>query len=380
MAEIRGVLTTLNHALPAGLDPARLAQWRLRDGYTYAQARSDLAAALDGLNLELATAWGDLTFVTFEDHFEYPNGGTITDMPYITDLDRPESIKGSTVGHMIDLKVIGQAIGGTKRYFRDTRYAVWQAALRDMVYRARQTYEKKLLTRFFNNTSNALGTSGYDVPFANNSSGVTYTPPAYGGKTFASSHDHYIAYNTGGSATYATMLNGLTQTVQEHGHNGPYIGMVSEADVATIRALTDYVEPVDNQIIVIDRGGETSGNRYYETGEIAAPAPSGGFYIGKYQGPYGLISMFATARIPTGYAGVYKSYGKNDERNPLAVRVHPDVGFGIRAIEEPSYDEMYPVKSITVEFEFGISCGNDRTTGAAGYLVAGSSYVNPTIA
>lgn len=379
MAEIRGVLTTLNHALPSGLDPTRLAQWRLRDGRAYSEFRADLVASLDGLNADILSAWGDMIFVTNEDHFEYPNGGAITDMPDITDLDRPEPIKGTTVGHMIDLRTKGSAIGGTKRYFRDTRPAVWQAALRDMVMRGRQTFEKQLLTRFFTNTSNALGSSGYDVPFANNSSGVTYTPPAYGGKTFASSHNHYIGYNASTPLTFTDVLNGLMQTVQEHGHEGPYITYISEADVATYRALSGYVEPVDANVIIVERGGETSGNRYFERGNIGAPLPSGGFYIGRFRGNFGETELRATARIPTGYAGLFKSYGNNDERNAIGVRVHPEVGFGFRIIEEPSYDEMYPVKSITVEVEYGISCGNDRTMGATGYLVAGGSFVNPAI-
>lgn len=380
MAEVKGPLTTLSHALPSGLDGTRLAQWRLRDGRSYDQVRADIAASFDGVNRTLLARWGDLISVTFDDHFEYPDGGAQSDMIDITDLDRIEPKRGSTKGHMIDLRVKGDGIGGTHRFFRDARESVLTATIQDIVQRGTNTFEKAVLTRALTTTANALGSSGYDLPFANASSGVTWTPPAYGGQTFLSSHTHYVGYDSD-SLNAADALDGSAKHISEHGYAGPYTAYVAEADVATYRGLTNYVRPNGgSNIVIVDRGGQTSGSNFFSANTLESATPeAGGRYIGDYDSPYGRVRLLATYRIPTGYHFMYKSFGMNDPRNPIAVRVHPDVGFGFYLKEIPSNDTTWPVKQIDVEIEYGISVGRNRLIGAAGFLHEDGAYVNPVI-
>jgi len=380
MADIKGVLTTLNHALPSGLDANRLAQWLLKDGSSYLEFRQMMAAAMDDLNSELMMAWGDLVFVTNEDHFEYPDGGSIEPAKKLSELDRPDARKGTTVGHMLDLERYGDAVGGSKIYFRDTRQAVIQATIANQVQRLRDRFEVDVLTRAMTDNENLLGSSGYDVGFASASASVTYTPPKYAGQTFASTHTHYIGYNASTPQTVSDMLDGLANTVHEHGHRGPFVAYVATADVATYRSQSNFEKYTPTDVFFVDRAGATSGNEFFRRGEIMERPQTGGWTFGYYISPYGEIELRGTSRIPTGYALVYKSYGNNDERNPLAVRVHPDVGFGVRLVEEPSFDSQYPVKTIYIEKEYGVSAGPGRTGGASGYLVAGGAWVDPTIA
>lgn len=380
MPEAMGALTLLNNNLPDGLDEARILNWMLKEGRSYGPMRSDVAASLNGLNQELLDAWGDLIYITPEDHFEYPDGGAVTDFPVIGELDRVSLYKGSTKGHMIDLLARGKGIGGTWREIADMRESVLQASINDITQAGRQTFEKGVLTRAMTDTANALGSSGYDLGFCDASASVTFTPPTNGGKTFASSHTHYVGVNTA-SYDHGGMLDQLMAHLQEHGHAGPYIAKVSESDVAAYRALTGYIEPVDSTVIVIDRGGESTGNRYFEQGNMEAPGLAGaGYYIGSYQGQNGRCRLYATARIPDQYALVYKSYGRNNMKNPIAVRIRPSVGFGFYIQEEASNNNEWPVKVIRIEFEYGVSCGRDRMVGAAGYLVSGGVWVDPTIA
>ena len=375
MADYTGVLTTLSHALPTGLDATRLAQWRLRNGRSYEQVRADIAAALDGVNSDILSAWGPLVHVTTDDYIEYQDGGGTGDMIDVTDLDRVEAKRGETKGHMIDLREKGDAIGGTEKFFRDARESVITASVAGMVQRGRNTLEKAILTRAMNNTVNAIGSAGYDMPFANASGTVAWTPPAYGGKNFASSHDHFIGYDSG-SKNLGDVLTGLTATVHEHGHPGPFHAFVSEADVTPIRALNNYVQPTR---FAVDRGGETNGNRAFVSGAVGGLPAVGARSIGWFDSGYGEIELFSTNRIPTGFALVFKSYGVNDPRNPIWVRVHPEVGFGFFMKEIPSFSTTYPVKTIEVRIEYGISVGRDRTNGAVAKLVSGGSYGNPTI-
>lgn len=373
MAEVLGPQTLLNMALPTGWDATRLAQWTTRDGITYGELANQLALALGDFNQEMVTDWGWLFSLTEELAMEYEQGGSVTEMPEITDVDKPEAIHGTTIGHMIDLRVYGQGVGGTRRYFRDSRSAKINAAIAALVRRGRWRFEKKMLTRWFTNTENAIGSAGYDVPFVRGTGGnVDYAPPAYDGEAFTTSHDHYLGVDSD-SKDSSDVLNELAETLQEHGYVPPFNALVSRSDVALYMALTKFVEVVDPVISVIDRGSETTGNQFYATGQRAFGL------LGYYQGEYGLVEVRFTARVPTGYAGMCKSFGQLATQNPLAVRVHPNVGFGAYVVPETTPDDDYPVKQLDVEMEFGVGVGLDRANGAAGYLVSGGAWTNPTI-
>lgn len=375
MAEVLGADTILALALPTGVDGDRIAQWAMRDGTTYQQVISSLSLALAGLNSELAQMHGFWMSLTEEPNFEYPDGGSVTDLPEITDVDDPDAISGTTLGHMIDLRVYGAAIGGSKRYFRDARMPRLRSSVKTLVLQAKHRFDKKLFTRFFSNTENAVG-SGYDVPFVRGTGGnVDYTPIAMGGEAFSSSHDHFIGLDSG-SKGFDDVVEESIEHLAEHGHEGPYDMWVSKTDVdaGSYHSLADFIEFTAPVATRIDRGGSTTGNDFFAQGN-----PNLFGVIGYYQSRYGQVNLHATSRIPTGYAGAWKSYGNLDSRNPLAVRVHPDEGFGVRVIPETTNDNKYPIKKLNIEFEFGVSVGEDRTNGVVSYLVSGGTYANPTI-
>lgn len=373
MAEVIGPQTLLNKALPTGWDGTRLAEWETRDGITYSELVNQMALALGDFNAEMVRDWGWLMFLTEELAMEYENGGSVTASPDITDVDTPTPTHGTTIGHMLDLRVYGEAIGGTRRYFRDSRSAKINASIATIVRKLRWRFEQKLLTRWFDYSENSIGTAGYDVPFVRGTGGaVDFAPPAYDGEAFTTSHNHYLGVDTG-SYGYGDALDQLAETLQEHGHAPPYTAVGSRADIASFLALTGWVQVVDPVVGFIDRGGETSGNRFFAAGQREFGQ------IGYYQGSYGLVEVRVTARVPTTYIGMVKSYGNLDTRNPLAVRVHPDTGFGAFVLPETVPDDDYPVKQLDIEMEYGIGVGMDRTNGAAGYLVAGGAWTDPTI-
>lgn len=379
MTEVAGVLTTLSNQIPAGIDPSRFMQWRLNEGRTYGEVRSMIAAAMQGLNAELLAAWGDLIYVTPDDSFEYPNGGAVTDLPEITEVGNPDANKGTTIGHMIDLKPRGGKIGGTWRFFRDTREAIIMAAVSDLIQRGRQTFEKSLLQRAMAKAETTLGTSGYAVGFCNANPGtLQYVPPTWQGKAFDTSHTHYLGYDSG-SKSAGDMLDGLVGTVQEHGHSGPYIAYVSETDVITYRALPNFVKPLTDRVIMVDRGGSTTGAELFQRGMVMAPPVSGGRYFGNYISPYGEVELRSLNYLTTGRALVYKSYGANNAQNPMAVRIHPDVGFGFFIREKLTGQELWPVEEIGIEIEYGIAANAKRTAGASGLLVSGGAFADPAL-
>lgn len=374
MAEVLGAMSILDKALPTGVDGTRLAEWSMRDGITYGELANTLSLALGAANTDLIAKWGWLISLTEELFMEYPNGGSVTPMQELTDQDRPQPRKGTTLGHMIELHNYGDAVGGTRKYFRDVRSAQIMAAVRDIVNRGIWRFEQKILERWFTNTEIAIGAAGYNVPFVRGSAGaIDFAPPPYDGQAFDTSHNHYIGVNLSTPKTHADLLNSLADTLAEHGHTAPYTAMVSQTDVESYGALTGWVELVEPVISLVDRGGATTGAQYFATGSRDY------MQIGFFHSKRGLVQVRASNRLATGYAGMCKSYGQLDSRNPLAVRVHPSQGFGMLVVPETTLNDDVPVKQLDVELEFGVGVGMDRTNGAAAYLVAGGSWSNPVI-
>lgn len=374
MADILGPMNLLDKALPAGVDGTRLAEWAMRDGVTYGQLAERLALALGDANEQLIAKWGFLFFITEEIMMEYETGGSVTEMDELTDTDKPIAVQGATIGHMLPLRYYGNGIGGTKRYFRDARSAKIRAAISTLVRRGIWRFEKKLLTRFFTNSEEAIGTSGYSVPFVRGTGGnIDFVPLPFDGETFTSSHDHFLGYDSDTNPkTMADVLEGLAATLAEHGHEAPYTALVSRDDIALFAALTNKVVLVEGAFQIL-RGGATSGPQFFASGQQTL------MRIGSYQSSLGLIELVASARIPSGYVGMTKSYGQLDSRNSIAVRVHPARGFGLAVVPETTNDIDFPVKQLDVDFEFGVGVGMDRTNGAAAYLSTGGSWANPSI-
>lgn len=375
MAEVLGPMSIAQRALPTGVDGTKLAQWRLREGVSVQQFVALCSAALGGVNQEFVQKWGWLFSITEMDHMEYPDGGTVTELQEITDMDDPDMVHGTTIGHMLDLKPYGGSIGGSRRYFRDARQPQIESTLRTIVNRAKWRFERKIFTRLMTNTENAIGSAGYDVPFVRGSGGnVDFIPPAYGGQSFLATHDHFLGVDSD-TKDFDDVFNEMAETLEEHGHSAPFTAAVSRADVTTIAALTKFVEFVAPVATIIDRGGETSGNQLFARGN---PVVTDGVF-GYYQSEYGLVELRAYNRIPTKYASMVKTYGQLDARNPLAVRIHPQEGFGLQIFAEKTGDESYPLKKLNIEFEFGVGVGEDRTNGANAFLDATGNWVNPTI-
>ena len=374
MATILGPLTLQNKALPVGVDGTRVAQWAMRDGITYGEFVNRVSLALGAANAALMEKWGWLLNVTDEIMMEYPNGGSITPMTELTDIDKHPLVHGTTIGHMLPLKFYGEAVGGTWRYFRDVRSVQIQAAITEIVNRGIWRFEQTLLNRFFSNAEEAIGASGYSVPFVRGSGGnVDFAPPAYDGVAFATTHDHFIGYNLSTPLAMNAVLDGLANTLAEHGHAAPFTALVSRADIALFTALTNFVTIVDNVVQIIDRGSGTTGSQFFARGSRDLAS------IGYYQSPVGLIELIATNRLPTGHVGMTKSYGSNNPRNALAIRVHPDQGFGFFVVTKTSENLDWPVEQVDVGLEFGTGVGQDRTNGSAGFLVAGGTWAAPTI-
>lgn len=71
---------------------------------------------------------------------------------------------------------------------------------------------------------------------------ATLTPPSYKKNTFASSHDHYLAYNVSGTPTLAH-FNAARHHIAEHGFNSGVVAFINNDQVEKIENLAEWVSP-----------------------------------------------------------------------------------------------------------------------------------------
>lgn len=354
-------------ALPRGWDEGELAKYALADGVTYEQLVDNIVAGLVVANEGLMNdpILSGLVSLTTEPAIEYRDG-TSSSMEERTEHAKADIRRGATTGHALPIKSYDRALGWSFDFLRKARSAQLEADIADALYAVRDNWERQLLKRFFTTTENVVGSNGYDVPFINGvSANVDFTPPAYAGQTFASSHSHFGRKTT---AQQANALNDGAKHLWEHGIFGPYNAIVPFADISTFAALTKFVKP--------DRGIE-----YVATAGSNAPYAQAALnderYIGLYESDYGLIRLWITPHLPTNYLGIYKPYGVRDPRNPLAVRHAKDLGSGAVLMRGEAF-RQYPLEQAILIHEFGAGVGN-RLNGYACYFAAAGSYTNPTI-
>lgn len=388
LESFQGALTQIA-PLPPGIDANRLAQWAQRGKFNYAQVRAMVGAAFQSLNEERGMVWADMITVTPNQAITYMQGGAVEPAQKTNGKSRPKHVRGGYQGHMIDLAVWEVSIAGDRRTLEDMTEDELYGSIVGAETSLRDQFDQSLLTRFFSQAENLLGTTGYDVGFCDGSpnagsGGPKYAPRKWNGKVFYEDHNHLIGVDSSISGhTYGYAVNQLAKLVGEHGLplNSGFKALVSESDVSTIQGDIRYVLPVAN--VSEDRGGLTTGNIYFREGVMGNTPASGGRYIGSVQTDYGFGDLFSIPRIPTGYIGLYRPGAPFAPNNALAVRYRESTGFGARLKEIPDETTAFPIKEIDVEDEYGISTGKNREAGAcalfANFSGGSTPYTDPTI-
>lgn len=377
---IMGPNAAVQLALPTGVDGASVLQFQLRSGQTAAQMIAQLAAAIGAVNQDVADAFAGMYSITQEPYANYVAGdGSRTKTQPKVEYARNKSKRGTESGNMLPLLEFQDALEWTAQWLRDARQTQIDSDVNVIIEDWRARVLDDILTRIFSITENVIG-SGYDVPWAIGTGvNVPYIPPQNKGKNtaFTSSHTHfqYAASTNVDAAAVKAMLKTLVNELRHHGHTGRLIALVSDTDVdAYIGMGKEFVQLQPGQFTVV--AGNTSAPVNITNGEVMGIP---GELFGYFNGPKGVVELRYHDRIPTGYQFVTKSYGVNDIRNGLAIRVHPDFGFGLRLDPKGNGSLTQPqLDYIDVEGIHGVGI-NSRTNGAVGYIANGASaYVEPS--
>ncbi len=383
MTQIRetvlGPASLIDLALPTGVDAAAVLAFQMQEGLTGQEAIQLAATVIGEANQQLNADWGSLVYFTEMNYAMYriDNNSSREQTRRAAEFSAPKGRRAETIGHMLPMWDYDDAVEWSRQYLeRASRQKVTfdLEAVRD-AWIDRVDYD--IIRRMFVNTEDAIGSAGYSVGWAiGTGTSVNYIPPEYRGNKFTSSHTHFKRVNAALSSTNAlSTLETLAGELSHHGHLDRKIALVSASDLDTYFAMdaTKFVTKMPVEFTLV--GGASSVLVQQGQGVTGLPGEVFGYVNSKY----GLIELRSHARVPTGYLGVFKSYGVNNSRNPVAVRIEPAKGFGLTV--DPIISRSLSPALDHVEFHASHGVGvNDRTVGAVGYIASGAStYANPTI-
>jgi|CXWK01.1.fsa_nt_gi hypothetical protein len=349
--------------LPVGWDATALENERLVDGTTYAEVAQMVNTAIASLNAELRgdQTWSLLVSYTDEAAYEY-SVGVSNGFEVHTEYGLPDPRRAEMTGHMLPLTPYDRRLGWTWDYLRKARMSQIEAGVSDAVKDARDLFRVRLLTRLLKRGDDSgvgmgLGTSGLSPGFATAaaSTGVDFAPPSFGGTSFTTAHEHYVAI-AGGAFTLAVFQDARDE-LEEHGHTPPFTFFASPADETAIKALTGFIPAADPNV------------RYGALQDVAVRAAYYGTNGVKYIGTLEGFEIYVVRGLPQYYGVGFKSYGPNSQRNPIRVRVPAGQrGPQFIAIPDPNGGNAnYPLQNLMLFTEFGIGVG-DRTAATLRYV------------
>ncbi len=346
-----------------GWDATVLANFALQDNTPITTVVGQINAALGALNAELYndSLWAALASYTDQPEVEYRVGvsGGFTKH---TEYGVPDAQRSATEGHLLPLLAYDRGLGWTWDYLRQARLSQIQADIADAIRDARDIWRQRILTRFLqrgddSGALNGLGSSGYSPGFATTaaSTSVDFTPPNYGGNSFASTHEHYVPL-AGGAFTAAVFQDAKSE-LREHGHEPPYDFIIGPSDETTVRGLTGFVAAPSMNI------------RYGASVDIAtvnpSASPNGNYAIGVLED----FVVHVVTGMPQYYGFAWKSYGANSQRNPLRIRLQKsETAPRVIAHTDPRNGSgAHPLQYLMLFTEFGIGVA-DRTNGTPRYV------------
>lgn len=358
-----GPRDTSSLVMLTGWDATELQNFQLQDGTTYDIVVGQINGVLGALNAEMYNdpLWSSLVSYTDQPDLEYRVGSS-NGFSDFTEYGRPDAKRAATEGHMLPLKAYDRGMGWTWDYLRKARMSQIQADIADGVKDARDKWRVAILTRLLqrgddSGSAAGLGSSGYSPGFATTAAqtSVDFTPPAFAGSVFTSTHEHYVGIS-GGVYTNAVFSDAKSE-LREHGHEPPYEFIASPSDETTIKGLTDFVGAPES---LVAYGSNTN----LATLNSGANDSAGSYYIGTIHE----FGVKIVRGMPQYYGFGWKSYGANSQRNPVRIRLQKGMMRPmVTAMPDPrAGNGAYPLQYLVLFTEFGVGVA-DRTAGTARY-------------
>jgi len=328
------------------------------------QIAQTFADALAAYNQLTADALSDLAGTTDQAQLAFPGA----DEAIIQELDEwgaADASKATTTGEVgFPLRIYGGTLQWTNTYLERATPAMLASQLDAFATADIRNIRRLLATALFKNTNTVgyfdrIGSKRtYDLKALLNADGQAI-PPSQSGATFdGATHTHYHANAT----LTAAYLQGLIDTVVEHGVDGKAVVYIAKADESTVRGLSGFSAYLDARITV-------AASTQYGTQQLDVANPDD-----RAIGVFGGAEVWVKPWIPANYQAALIVGGS---LKPLMVRTRTGdftAAGGFRLISEHSHE---PLHAQYLGREFGISAYG-RQRAAVGRSNNGT-YAIPTI-
>jgi hypothetical protein len=362
---------TRDNVILTGIDASLLEKYRLADGTTYDQVVAMANAMLSGFNGTISNDdfWSMLVSYTDNPEARYSVGNSASMVPH-AEYTRPDPVRAEMAGHMLPLRKWDHMLGWTTDYLEEARITDIEADLSLAIEAAGNRWRMSLLQRLLkrgddSGAVNGLSATGLSPGFATAAAntGVDFIPPSYAGIKFTDAHEHY-APDAGGAFTLAIFQDAAAE-LREHGHEPPYEFLISPADETVVTAISPGFLSVNEALV--------------NAGILAAQVNFSGATVNGKR-PIGAISDFrvwVVPGMPDNYGFGFKSYGPNNPRNPLRIRVPAGMTTPRLMLIRDSFNPgIVPVQNLMTQIAFGVGVG-DRTNGTPRY-VGGAAWTDGT--
>lgn len=381
MANVWGASSLVRLAIPTGIDSTEILKRELRSGRTGEDAVRLAAQVIGAMNATLLAGYEGMLTVT-DMFYAYDTQGNSSKRktPRKVEGSRPDPIRTENIGHMLPYHEYDDVLAWTREYLIRSPERQLEGDLAEIARSYRNRFKYEIWKRALTDDENAIGSTGYDVGWANGTAGsVDYVPPQTDGyDAHATSHSHYL-YKDDDSNDWADLFESMMLELRHHGHTGMLSIWVSLDDIGEVELVDGFVELKPENMLVISSGADNPRNPQLYMNGMVQGVP--GELFGYFKCKYGMAELRWEASIPTNYAFGTKSYGANNQMNGLALRVDPVIdggNFGLQV--EPILSRHIEPRLESVEFEGGYGVGvNDRTNGVAGLLLSGAAaWADPT--
>jgi hypothetical protein len=266
---------------------------------------------------------------------------------------------------MLPLNSWDRGLGFTWDFLRKARRKQIDANIASAMRDLKNIVEQQVLTRLSKETYTAVGSAGRSMPLAEGGTAdANYIPLPVPERAaaFAYTHDHIIS--TGSATITQALLQVQVANLWEHGYDAPFDLVISSADVSSWTNTTNVT------------GWTTKADALIQFGLAVDVANVDQGCVGAIQTDYGSVRVRVSGRIPTTYWFLWKSFGPNDPRNPVAIRYNEQFGPGAILMKGDHIRE-YPLEDAILFLEMGFGINN--RVGAVAAINSAGGYADPTI-
>lgn len=387
MPIILGANTLIQNVIPTGVDAGYIYRFSMQRGMNPTDVLSMAAVVIGEANQYAAAQYGGLFYLTERLYATYAQGtGTRRMTPLASEFSQPPGSTNENIGHMMFIRMYADKTEWSRKRLQ---HAMPEDLRADVEMKKTAWYDRvdfDIFSALFRKSEIAVGTVGKSVPWVNGTDGsVDYLPPQWRSKVHAASHSHFIRITAAlSSANAVSTIETMAEHLAHHGHTGNKLCYVGDnvADAlltSTDKKVANFINP---DFIVLS--GNAAAPVSYQPGQIEGVPGEIVCYV---QTKNGLVEVRKHDRVPVllpdgstaaGHLWMGKTYGNQDMRNPLAIRVQPDMGFGLMMNPQVDKSVNPSLESILFEAEHGVNV-NDRTNGVAAQIASGgATYEEPT--